>query len=36
MSLPIETGRTYTFAVSRSDLRFFDRKSGLRTDRGPA
>jgi multiple sugar transport system ATP-binding protein len=35
-SLPIETGRTYTFAVSRDNLRFFDRKSGLRTDRGPA
>jgi hypothetical protein len=36
MSLPIETGRTYPFAVSRGDLRFFDRKSGLRTDRSPA
>ncbi len=35
MSLPIETGRTYPFAVSRRDLRFFDRKSGLRTDRSP-
>ncbi len=36
MSLPIETGRTYPFAVPRRDLRFFDRKSGLRTDRSPA
>jgi len=36
MSLPIETGRTYTFGVSRDNLRFFDRKSGLRTDRGTA
>jgi multiple sugar transport system ATP-binding protein len=36
MSLPIETGRTYTFGVSRGNLRFFDRKSGLRTDRSPA
>jgi multiple sugar transport system ATP-binding protein len=32
MSLPVETGRTYTFGVSRDNLRFFDRKSGLRTD----
>jgi len=36
MSLPIETGRTYPFAVLRRDLRFFDRKSGLRMDRSPA
>ncbi len=36
MSLPIETGRTYPFAVPRRDLRFFDRKSGLRTDLSPA
>ncbi|MGZ8430002.1 MAG: ABC transporter ATP-binding protein [Candidatus Deferrimicrobiaceae bacterium] len=36
MSLPIETGRTYPFGVSRGNLRFFDRKSGLRTDRSPA
>jgi len=36
MSLPIETGRTYTFGVSRDNLRFFDRKSGLRTDQGTA
>jgi multiple sugar transport system ATP-binding protein len=35
MSLPIETGRIYTFGVSRGNLRFFDRKSGLRTDRRP-
>ncbi|MBI5341782.1 MAG: ABC transporter ATP-binding protein [Deltaproteobacteria bacterium] len=36
VSLPIEAGKTYPFAVSRTDLRFFDRKSGLRTDRSPA
>ena len=36
MSLPIETGRTYTFGVLRDNLRFFDRKSGLRTERGTA
>ena len=36
MSLPIETGRTYTFGVLRDNLRFFDRKSGLRTDQGTA
>ncbi|MGZ8440958.1 MAG: ABC transporter ATP-binding protein, partial [Candidatus Deferrimicrobiaceae bacterium] len=36
VSLPIETGRTYPFGVSRGNLRFFDRKSGLRTDRSPA
>ena len=36
MSLPIETGRTYTFGVSRDNLRFFDRNSGLRTDQGTA
>ena len=36
MNFPIETGRTYTFGVPRANLRFFDRKSGLRTDRSPA
>ena len=36
VSLPIEAGKTYTFAVSRDDLRFFDRNSGLRTDRMPS
>ncbi len=35
VTLAIEAGRTYPFAVSRSDLRFFDRKSGLKTDRTP-
>ena len=36
MDLPIEAGRTYTFAVARADIRFFDRKSGLKTERRPA
>lgn len=36
MDLPIEAGRTYTFAVAQADIRFFDRKSGLRTERSPA
>ena len=35
VSIPIEAGRTYPFAVSRSDLRFFDRENGLRTDQCP-
>jgi multiple sugar transport system ATP-binding protein len=35
VSITIEAGQTYPFAVSRSDLRFFDRKSGLRTDQSP-
>ncbi|MDA8121596.1 MAG: ABC transporter ATP-binding protein [Deltaproteobacteria bacterium] len=36
VTLAIDTGKTYSFAVPRRDLRFFDRESGLRTDRGPA
>ncbi len=32
VSLPVEAGRTYPFAVPRRDLRFFDRLSGLRTE----
>jgi len=35
VSLPVEVGRTYPFAVPRRELRFFDRLSGLRTDREP-
>ena len=35
VSLPVEVGRTYPFAVPRRELRFFDRTSGLRTDREP-
>ena len=35
VSFAAEPGRTYDFAVSREDLRFFDRESGLRTDRTP-
>ena len=36
MDLPIEAGRTYPFAVARADIRFFERKSGLKTERRPA
>ncbi len=36
VTLPIEAGRTYPFAVSGSDIRFFERQSGRRTDRGQA
>ena len=35
VALPIEAGETYPFAIPYPDIRFFDRKSGLRTDRGP-
>lgn len=35
VTLPIETGQTYPFAIPYPDIRFFDRKSGLRTDRSP-
>ena len=33
ISLPVEAGQTYPFAVSRQDIRYFDRLSGLRTDK---
>jgi len=36
VSLPISAGETYHFAVLRSDIRFFDRESGLRTNRSPS
>ena len=29
LTLPLEAGKTYPFAVARRDLRRFDRKSGL-------
>jgi multiple sugar transport system ATP-binding protein len=32
VSVPIEAGRTYDFAASRRDLRFFDKNTGLRTE----
>jgi multiple sugar transport system ATP-binding protein len=35
VTLPIQAGQTYPFAIARSDLRYFDRASGLRTDQGP-
>jgi len=35
VALPIEAGETYPFAIPYPDIRFFDRKSGLRTDRSP-
>jgi len=31
----IEGGKTYSFAVAREDLRFFDRETGLHTDTTP-
>jgi len=36
VDVSIEAGSTYSFAVSRRDLRYFDRTSGLRTDKGLA
>ncbi len=35
VSVPVEAGRTYPFAVPRRDIRYFDRLTGLRTE-GPA
>jgi multiple sugar transport system ATP-binding protein len=35
IALPVEAGRTYPFAVALRDLRYFDSRSGARTD-GPA
>ncbi|MGE5662923.1 MAG: ABC transporter ATP-binding protein [Deltaproteobacteria bacterium] len=32
VSLPVDVGRTYPFAVPRRDLRFFDRATGLRKE----
>ncbi len=34
--LAIEPGKTYPFAVSRKDLRYFDRSTGLRLEGAPA
>ncbi len=36
VDVSIEAGSTYTFAVPKRELRYFDRASGLRTDRAPA
>ncbi len=36
VNLPIEAGRTYPFAVPRGNLRYFDRKSGMRLEKSPA
>jgi multiple sugar transport system ATP-binding protein len=33
ITVHIEAGRTYTFAVLRSEISFFDGKTGLRTDK---
>jgi multiple sugar transport system ATP-binding protein len=30
VTVPIETGETYTFSVPRKDLKFFDQETGLR------
>lgn len=34
ISLTIEAGQTYPFTVLRQDIRYFDRSSGLLTDKG--
>ena len=36
LTLPLESGKTYPFAVARRDLREFDRKSGLARTGGTA
>ncbi|MHB8834665.1 MAG: ABC transporter ATP-binding protein [Candidatus Methylomirabilia bacterium] len=36
LTIPIEAGKTYPFAVATRDLRRFDKSSGLCTDRGGA
>jgi multiple sugar transport system ATP-binding protein len=35
MTLPIQQGETYEFAVKQKDLKFFDRTTGLRTEPRP-
>jgi multiple sugar transport system ATP-binding protein len=32
VTIPIEPGQTYTFAVATTDLRFFDKATGMRTE----
>lgn len=32
VTLPIESGKTYTFVMDRKDLKFFDSETGLRAD----
>jgi multiple sugar transport system ATP-binding protein len=34
--LPVDHGGTYDFAIRQSDLKYFDKHTGLRTDRGNA
>jgi multiple sugar transport system ATP-binding protein len=34
LNMAIEAGSRYSFAVSKRDLRYFDRTSGLRVERG--
>lgn len=34
VNLSVEPGQSYPFAVAKRDLRYFDRASGLRTDKG--
>ncbi len=36
VNVSIEAGSTYSFAVSKRDLRYFDRASGLRVEKGLA
>lgn len=33
INVSVEAGKTYQFAVSKQDIRYFERSSGLRTDR---
>jgi multiple sugar transport system ATP-binding protein len=33
IKMSLEAGKTYTFAVPRDDIKFFDRKTGFRTDK---
>jgi multiple sugar transport system ATP-binding protein len=34
--LPVEHGRSYEFAIRQSDLKYFDKHTGLRVERGSA
>ena len=36
IELPIEAGRRYDFAVRERDVKFFDRATGRRVERGAA
>ncbi len=36
ITVPLEAGQTYPFAVATRDLRYFDKRSGLRIERRPS